>query len=145
MQQSTLMRVLPLFVALALGSCKASVPLNDTSDEPALRDGNRKITGVLTLYTEGGSFQECSLREPWNCHLSPGPECAFNAGPDNERAIDTAVENVGAHQGFATFGVVMIGTRVDGTPSGHLGRYNCEFHALTVLKIAQVPSVPPAA
>ena len=57
--------------------------------------------------------------------------------------INAQVTKAGATQGFATFGVVMLGTRVDGVSSGHLSRYDCEFQARSVLQVNEVPSAPP--
>lgn len=136
------MRTPAALTLLALASCEAA-PLAHQAGDPSRQGEERRITGVLTLYTEGQSFRECPLKEPWNCFKAKGPECGFNATPAASTLINTEITKAGATQGFATFGLVMLGTRVDGVNSGHLGAYRCEFRARSVLQINEVPNSPP--
>ena len=136
------MRALAVLTLLAVASCEAAPSAHqaENSSRPAEA---RRITGVLTFYTEGESFRECPLKEPWNCVEAQGAECGFDATPEASTMINAQVTKAGATQGFATFGVVMLGTRVDGVSSGHLSRYDCEFQARSVLQVNEVPSAPP--
>jgi hypothetical protein len=136
------MRASAALALLALASCKAA-PLAKQARDPSQRSEERKITGVLTLYTEGDSFRQCPLREPWNCFKAKGPECGFYATPEARTLINAEITKAGATQGYATFGIVMLGTRVDGVQSGHLAKYSCEFRARSVLHVKEVASAPP--
>jgi len=127
---------------LALAPWEAA-PLAQQAHDPSQRGEERRIAGVLTLYTEGESFQQCSLKKPWNCFKAKESECGFDATPEARTLINTAITKAGATQGYATFGIVMLGTRVDGVHSGHLNRYSCEFRARSVLQIKEVASAPP--
>jgi hypothetical protein len=132
----------PAFALLALSSCEAApTPLQASSSTRAGEE--RTITGVLTLYKEGESFRECPLSEPWNCFEAKGPVCGFDATPEARTLINTEITKAGATQGFATLGLVMLGTRVDGVHSGHLAGYSCEFRARSVLHVKEVASRPP--
>lgn len=136
------MRSTAALILLILVSCEAA-PSAYQADNSSRRAAARKITGVLTLFTEGQSFQECPLKEPWNCFEAKGPECGFDATPEAYASINAEIAKARAGQRFATFGIVMLGTRVDGIASGHLDAYGCEFRARSVLRIKEVPSVPP--
>jgi hypothetical protein len=113
------------------------------ASDPPRRGEGRRITGVLTLYTEGESFRECPLKEPWNCFAARGLECGSGATPAASAKINAVITKVGATQGFATFGIVMLGTRIDGIKAGHQDGYACQYHARSVLKVKEVPSRPP--
>lgn len=129
------------FGAWMLSGCHGGAP---TSGSPRKANNDiRQITGVLTFYNEGEAFRECSLQEPWNCYAQRKPECGFAATPEGSRLIKAAVEKAGASQGFATFGVVMTGVLVPRVSSGHLSVYNCEYRARSIMKVYEVPSVPP--
>lgn len=137
------MRFPAALALLIVASCGAATTKRD---HVALRRTNgvdRQITGVLTLYTEGESFHECLLDKPWNCSFSKEPQCGFSATPDADIAINGAIEEAGASQGFATFGVRMIGKRIYEVTSGHLGGYDCRFYATAALSIEEVESTPP--
>lgn len=140
--QTRLMRASAALALLALASCKAA-PLATQAGDQSQRSDERKITGVLTLYTEGESFRQCPLREPWNCFKAKGPECGFDATPEARTLINTEITKAGATQKYATFGIVMIGTRLDGVHAGHLSGYSCEFRAHSVLHVKEVASSPP--
>lgn len=140
--QTRLMRASTALALLALASCKVA-PLARQAGDQSQRSDEREITGVLTLYTEGESFQQCPLREPWNCFKAKGPECGFDATPEARTLINTEITKSGATQKYATFGIVMIGTRLDGVHAGHLSGYSCEFHARSVLHVKEVASAPP--
>jgi hypothetical protein len=127
-----------------LASCDASPSQGQSPNIQNSGGSQRKISGVLTLHSEGSSFRQCALREPWNCLLNKETECGFVASPQGEQVVSAAIDKAKAYQGFATFGVVMLGSRVDGVTSGHLDAYDCEFRARTILKVYEVPSVPPA-
>jgi len=135
------------FAALALvmlASCYATPSaVRLAAERNPVSNEERTIAGVLTLYTEGSLFKECPLRESWNCLLNRAPECGLETTSEGSRAINLAIEKAGAYQGFATFEVVMIGKRVDGITSGQSARVDCEFQARAILKVDEVPSVPP--
>jgi len=139
------MRYTIVFLLFAiLASCDAApTAVEQVGERKARSVGERKITGVLTLYNEGSSFHECALKEPWNCPFNKQPECGFEDMSNGNSLIKETVDKSGANQGYATFGVVMIGERVDGVTSGHLGAYGCEFRVHTALKAFIVPNVPP--
>ncbi len=141
--QTAPMRMPAVLTMMILASCDAAPSTVQSSDGLRPGDNERTISGVLTLYTEGSSFHECSLREPWKCLLSEGPECGFDAKDGADRVIDAAIARANAYQGFARFGVVMVGVRVDGVISGHLNAYDCEFRARSVLKVYEVQGVRP--
>lgn len=107
--------------------------------------GGRLMVGVLTLGArEGQSFQECPLDEPWNCSRSDAPECNFRSDGRASAVVGAAVAKAGlAGEGFGTFGVRLIGVRVEGAGYGHMSAYRCEVVAHDVRSIAEVPSVPP--
>ena len=133
-----------VLVLVVLASCDATpspVPL--TSERDPVGNEERKISGVLTLYREGSSFKECPLQQPWNCAINKAPECGLEATPEGDRTIKAAIDKAGAYR-FATFGVVMIGKRIDGITPGHMNGHNCGFHARVILEVNEVPSVPPA-
>ena len=136
------MRASAALAILTLASCEAA-PLVKQAREASQSGDERRITGVLTLYTEGESFRQCPLREPWNCFEAKGPVCGFDATPEARTLINTEITKAGATQGIATFGIVMLGTRVDGVRSGHLSEYPCEFRARSVLHVKEVASWPP--
>ena len=140
--QTRLMRASTALALLALASCKVA-PLARQAGDQSQRSDEREITGVLTLYTEGETFRQCPLREPWNCFKAKGPECGFDATPEARTLINTEITKSGATQKYATFGIVMIGTRLDGVHAGHLSGYSCEFHARSVLDVKEVASAPP--
>jgi hypothetical protein len=133
--------VTAVFGAWMLIGCHDGPPTPASSGK--VRNETRQITGVLTLYNEGESFRECSLEAPWNCDAQRKPECGFAATPEGYRLIKAAAEEANASQGFATFGVVMIGVLVPQVSSGHLSRYNCEYRARSVTKVYDVSSAPP--
>lgn len=129
---------------ILLGACDESPSTAVSSRLATAKGHDRKITGVLTVYMEGESFRECSLQEPWYCDGEGKPECGFDATPAGDRVINAAIDKAGAREGFATFGVVMIGSRADGFPSGHLSVFDCEYRARAVLEVHDVPALPPA-
>jgi hypothetical protein len=136
------MRASAALALLTLASCEVAPLVKQAREAPQSGD-ERRITGVLTLYTEGESFRQCPLREPWNCFKGEGPVCGFDASPEARTLINTEITKAGATQGFATFGIVMLGARVDGVHSGHLSEYPCEFRARSVLHVKEVASWPP--
>ena len=103
------------------------------------------MVGVLTLGArEGQSFHECQLQEPWNCFRSAEPECNFVAVDKVATRLRSIFAEAGVeHQGFATFGIKFVGTRVSGASFGHMGMYPCEVTAHELRSIEEVPSQPP--
>jgi hypothetical protein len=136
------MRASAPLVLLTLASCNAA-PSEHQAIDSSQRGEERRITGVLTLYTEGQSFHECPLKEPWNCFKAKGPDCRFNATSEALAAINAEITKAGATQGFATLAIVMLGIRVDGVNLGHLAEYRCEFRGRSVLQVDKVPDTPP--
>ena len=103
------------------------------------------MVGVLSLgASEGQSFRECPLKEPWHCFLSKAPECNFVASGKAVEPIEVAVRKAGLEvRGAGTFGAELIGVRINGKNFGHLDAYNCEVTAYQVRSMRQVPSLPP--
>lgn len=79
----------------SLASCGAA-PLVKQALEASQSGDERRITGVLTLYTEGESFRQCPLREPWKCPEAKGPECGFDATPEARSLINREITKAGA-------------------------------------------------